>query len=531
MNRSGSFRSFALWLPALALSAAALGGCSSTNAVTGPDDDLTSLTARSRRLTFSGYVFVEPGASDDAILREVQRQTQTAFGALRTSEIAVNSRELKDVDPATFRKKEVDVIDTDDAAAEPAKMLRVSYRYSDNAVVPISMSRRSAISIAVMGRDYRAQTSRVLEECTPNDSHARDFQTSLWYIFDPSSSRCRSAIAAEQEQIDAAREKVPAGGDAVPLVEVNRLYLPVTARLGADRTNRGDSYPEYDRLYAGGIEPDTLIVGMVNGFIGHDAEDHTDFGYGEWMTQLREAMAGHPDFDLVRSDPEVDLRTFDIGDKHLENVSIAQIFDWNRGWSATRPDGFSSAEFEELKAEIGRRVIRHWLTFESKVNVQIGDAPAKEVTLRIQTYFGAGRDSTPHKRAIKTSDIFLYNGHSYIGYGPLDPSRFAPEDFPTSYQILFVDGCVSYNYYERDYIPLKEGGTQNLDLITNGLEAPAWRSGEALGRFTQLLIDGKSHSYLELLEVARATDELRVVDGELDNAYSPAETPITMSAR
>src|SRR4029078_6802195 len=135
----------------------------------------------------------------------------------------------------------------------------------------------------------------------------------------------------------------------------------------------------------------------------------------------------------------------------------------------------------------GKKVIRHWISLEAKEKVKIGAKAAKDFTVKIQTYFGAEGDSTPHKRGIKTSDVFIYNGHSYIGYGPLDPSRFSASDFPSSYQILFIDGCVSYNYYEKDYFPLKDGGTKNLELITNGLEAPAYHSGYALGRFINLL--------------------------------------------
>ena len=145
-------------------------------------------------------------------------------------------------------------------------------------------------------------------------------------------------------------------------------------------------------------------------------------------------------------------------------------------------------------------------------------------------------DSTPHKQAIKTSDIFVYNGHSYIGYGPLDPSRFTAADFPKSYQILFVDGCVSYNYYEKDYIPLKQGGTKNLDLVSNGLESWVNESGPAMGRFMGAFIDGKQNSYTAILKAAQFTyfgydwgmDALRVVDGEVDNKYKPSKTPITV---
>src|SRR5262249_9490119 len=88
----------------------ALSACSAGNDVgdTG-EDDLTSATARARKLSFSGYVYVGAGASDADILDAVRTQTQTAFGALRTSQVAVASRELKGVDASTFKKIPVKV--------------------------------------------------------------------------------------------------------------------------------------------------------------------------------------------------------------------------------------------------------------------------------------------------------------------------------------------------------------------------------------------------------------------------------------
>lgn len=146
-------------------------------------------------------------------------------------------------------------------------------------------------------------------------------------------------------------------------------------------------------------------------------------------------------------------------------------------------------------------------------------------------YFGASSDSRPHKYATKNSDVFIYNGHSSIGYGPLDPRNFTAADFPASYQLMWMDGCVSYNYYHKDYIPLKEGGTKNLDLVTNGLEAPAFRGGLANGQFLVKLLDGRSSSYRDLLLAAEATEALRVVDGELDNEYRPDRLDIRITPR
>ena len=301
----------------------------------------------------------------------------------------------------------------------------------------------------------------------------------------------------------------------------------MTVSLGADKTNKGKSYPEYDRLFAGGVQDGKLVIGLVNGFIDHGAHnDYTDSGYGEWMEELRESFRSHPNFKVVSIEPEEDLTSFELNGKKVSGVSFNDFLEWEIDQTGF-PSSISSSDHSALRKAVGDKIIKHWLTFEANVDVSIGGAAPKPLAIQILTYFGADSDATPHKQAIKNSDVFLYNGHSYIGYGPLDPSNFSASDFPSSYQILFIDGCVSYNYYEKDYIPLKSGGTKNLDLITNGIEAPAFKSGYALGRFVSALVDGTQPSYLDLLTEAEATDALRVVDGELDNTYDPAKKPIT----
>ena len=100
---------------------------------------------------------------------------------------------------------------------------------------------------------------------------------------------------------------------------------------------------------------------------------------------------------------------------------------------------------------------------------------------------------------------------------------------------MWIDGCVSYNYYEKDYIPLKQGGTKNLDLVTNAVESPSFRSGHAMGQWLTVLLNGKGASYKDLLLAARDTDgpgeSLRVVDGEVDNDFTPAKFPMTITPR
>src|SRR3954471_20122559 len=86
-----------------------LAGCSATSGdegTPGDEDDLTSLTARQRTLTFEGIVYVPAGSNDEAILGAARTQTQTAFGALLASKVAVRTREVQNVDVASLKKRD-----------------------------------------------------------------------------------------------------------------------------------------------------------------------------------------------------------------------------------------------------------------------------------------------------------------------------------------------------------------------------------------------------------------------------------------
>ena len=521
------------------LVASALVACAaptdSADGTAGDEEDLTSLTARARKLDFAGYVYVAEGTSDAEIIRTVKQQTQSAFGALRTAKVGVNSRELKDVDPTTFKKTAVSVVDKANPGTS-RKLTKVAYTYTDNALVPVTMANRSAISLALLGTGYASKTDQVLPQCTANDKEAKEFVGSIWYVFDPSVSSCKPAMIAEQQKIDEDRKGLTA--DQVPVSEVSRLYIPMRANLHATTQSSALKYPEYDRLYGGGVEANKLVIGMVSGMMAdwaagerHDTSE--DAGYAMWQEGLREVFKARPGFKLANVEPAADVLNFKVGALDVKFASFDDVIAFEL--DNKNPAGITWSNREQLRKVIADTVVRHWITFEAPVQVTIGGQP-KPCTIKLQSYFGAETDSTPHKRGIKTSDIFVYNGHSYIGYGPLDPSRFQASDFPSTYQVLNVNGCVSYNYYEKDYFPLKAGGTKNLDMVTNGLESWVNESGPAMGRFVGAFIDGKQSSYKAILKAAQFTDfgydwgmdALRVVDGELDNIYKPAKTPITV---
>ena len=527
-------------LPAMLV---AFGACSSGEVASddSQEEDLTSLTARARTLKFEGYVYVEKYASEWSILNTIRKQTQSAFGALRTSDVGVNDRELATIDPATFVKTTVKVIDPNNSSSSK-EMIKVKYTYTSTSVVPKSMSRRSSLSLGVLSSSYSSQTSRILKECTANDSEAREFQSSIWYVFDPSLSQCKTAMKAEQSTIDADRARIGSATNTVPSSEVSRLYLPLTMAFSSASTNSGTSYPEYDRLYAGGVQKDKIVISSVNGMMAdwaagekHDTID--DSGYKMWFKGLREIFKARPGFKYVKADPAIDISSYTVNKTKVTGATFDDLIKWELDGKGY-PTGISSGNARDLRVLVAERLVRHWITFEVPVSVKIGSATAKTVTIQLNTYFGAETDSAPHKRGIKNSDLFVYNGHSYIGYGPLDPSNFSASDFPSSYQVLNLNGCVSYNYYDKDYYALKSGGTENLETVTNGLESYVYGSGEAMGRYIGAFIDGKQNSYRKILEAAQFTDmgytwgddALRVVEGEIDNKYKPSKTPIVVSS-
>lgn len=502
-------------------------------------DDLTSLTARSRKLEFQGYVYVDEGSNDTQILLTVKQQTQSAFGALQAANVGVKSRELGNIDPTTFVRVPVDVIDkTQPANSEPRKMIRVTYTYTDDAIVPTTLADRSALSMALLGTNYQSQSARILPECTKNDTLANEFKNSVWYVFDPQVATCAPAIANEQKLIDSDRQGMT--DNQIPSIEVSRLYIPTTMKLTPTDEAHSNKYPEYDMLYSGmGVESGKLVIGMVNGLmadwaIGEQHELYEDIGYNMWFGGMREVFNAREGFKLVSVEGVEHPLDYEVQGVpiHFNTWNDVMAFELDK----KNPLGMGGLSRDEVRKEMAKTLSLKWVTFEAPITVTM-NGESTPLTIKLQTYFGADTDQTPHKRAIKTSDIMVYNGHSYIGYGPMDPSRFMPEDFPGTYQVLNMNGCVSYNYYNKDYVPLKVGGTKNLDIVTNGLQSWVTESGQAMGRYVGAFIDGNMNSYTDILVKTQFTyygyewgmDALRVVDGELDNTYDPAVKPIALT--
>jgi hypothetical protein len=178
------------------------------------------------------------------------------------------------------------------------------------------------------------------------------------------------------------------------------------------------------------------------------------------------------------------------------------------------------------------------------VEVKTATGETRRVTIELRSFFGQ-EDGTPEARqhaqwryleAFWHGDVFLYNGHSHFGHGPLEPNLYGPQNFNDRYQVYLINSCISFNYYQQDFFWKKPGGSKNLDLVTNGLPSYVNDSGVSTARLLLGLIDGKQRSFEELLNGMRldfpgepAYDPMRVADGELDNTFSQSRTPLTVT--
>ena len=252
------------WL--LGAAVAMLAGCAASrdDAAAGDDSDLTSLSARQRILTFEGIVYVEVGSKDADILALARKQAQTAFGALLASNVAVRTREVQNVDPGSFEKRDVLVIDPNVAGDLGKRMTEVKYAYKDEAVVPVDLARHSSLSLALLAQGADYEIKQVVPFCTLNDKESRDDAEGglLWYDFNPTKSTCRKAIDREQRAIDADTEKLSAKSKQVAKSRAMRLFLPTAFKLAKAATANNPTYPEYDKLFGGGTDPKALTIAL-----------------------------------------------------------------------------------------------------------------------------------------------------------------------------------------------------------------------------------------------------------------------------
>jgi hypothetical protein len=70
---------------------------------------------------------------------------------------------------------------------------------------------------------------------------------------------------------------------------------------------------------------------------------------------------------------------------------------------------------------------------------------------------------------------------------------------PTRYQIFFLNGCSTYPYFKNMYFNAK-GGSENLQLITSGLETDTSTSLPNMLAFLEGFIAGKKLTFQNIMQ-------------------------------
>ncbi len=503
--------------------------------------DLTGVNSAARGIHFQSYVYVPVTASNADIQTAIARQVKTAIGALRDPEVSLNDRDAQhNLDPSKWQRQTLTVVDPANTGT-PAEVVRVTYPYDDVAVVIDSLQSSSAVAFTMLADDYGQHASPLIQSCSDDTTTDTD---SLWYHYTPTMASCQALIQGELTAIQTEQQGL--GGDVtkVGVHEAGRWFMPVTAKLDPPMFASHDYSPEYDRLYGVGTNKSELIVYAFFG-VNADETDPDDILGQEAIKFLRTMLAAAPSFRPVATNPSAMLEDIFVNGQKVTNVTYGAMFSWildKAGYPAEV--GQDPAAIQALRRQAMAKFTERWIYWDLPVTVTDANGNVKKVTIEVRTYYGY-EDGSPDARqhaewryleAFWYGDVFLYNGHSHFGHGPLEPFLYGPQNFNANYQIMLVDSCISYNYYHEDFLAMKPGGSKNLDMVLNGLPAYVQDMGIATARFLTSLIDGRQHTYVDLLKAMElnepwdpAYDPMRVVDGELDNVFSQTATPLTVS--
>jgi hypothetical protein len=507
----------------------------STNA-----DDLTGVTSVERGIHFQGQVVVPSGSSDDVIATAIAREVKTAIGALRSPKVSLADRAARsNLDPTRWTRAELTVVDPAHPDAPAQRVLRVSFPYDDRAVVTHDLDRRSAVDFTVLADDYAAHSAQLVAQCSDDTTTDVD---SLWYHYQPQSTSCSALASAELDAIAAERKALAAmkaGPETIGPREAARWFLPLTAKLDAPQTPGKAFSPEYDRLFGVGTDKSSLVVYAFFG-VDQDENDPDDVLAQEAAKFLRTMLRAQPNFRPVKTDPLAWLLDFDVDGKRIDGVTYDRMLGWIVDQSGYPAEvGTDATKIAALRRQAIAKLAERWIYWDLPVTVN-----GKSLTIEVRSFYGYedGSDAARqhaqwrYLEAFWYGDVFLYNGHSHFGHGPLEPTLYGPQNFNDRYQIMLVNSCISYNYYHQDFFEKKPGGTKNLDMVVNGLPSYVLDGGVATARFLNGLISGAQPTYVDLLDSMKLDfswgekgyDPMRVVDGELDNVFSQAATPITL---
>lgn len=272
-------------------------------------------------------------------------------------------------------------------------------------------------------------------------------------------------------------------------------------------TNTTVSYPEYERL------PDAQGTVAIHLLMGKDEENRN-----------------RDPFASARADGNAE--SFRRIASVLENMGFSR-----REWS-----------LDEVKNIVQERLHPYPYPYVLEFRKSYNGTRAKEAVVRL--VFG---DSDPKdgrkigmpamlKDAYQNAAVMIWDGHSGAGTDCGLPSVYGKENLrfppaPDHYQIFQFHTCSSYSYYNSAVLAQRPN-RQNLDIISNGLEAPftnAYKANLALIQAIDTWAKrGQRTSYQRLTEKME-NENLVVVTGDEDNSCARGliakKTPGSVSTR
>jgi hypothetical protein len=495
-------------------------------------DDLTSVGGVAKRIEWDSFVYVPIGADDATIATAIRRQVKSSLGALRERTIGIADRDARtNLDPAGWVKEPLDVVAAD---GSPLRSLqRVRYHYVDTALVGKSADPGSALTFTLLFGDYTqpAAAAALQPACVDEPTDA----DSLWYHYAPRRSACASLINAEARAIAADQARVGDQPGRIVRSDAERRFVTVRATL-APITAAPTLYPEYDRLWGFGSDRQKVVVYAFVG-VDHDLRDSHDISAIEYQRMLRTVRARFPQLRVVETRPFAMLLDFWIDGQKLEGVTFDDVHRWmieDSGYPAIV--GSDAGKREALRQQVIDRFAERTIVWQMPVTVTRG-SETRAMTVELRTFWGLedGRADIKQRaiwrylEAFWHGDIFAYTGHSHFGHGPLEPTNYWRGNFPERYQVMLVNSCLSYNYYDLDFVEMHPNGSRDLDIVMNGLPAYWNGMGEATAKYLTGLLDGENRSWAQVLDGMRVADPwgragyepMRAVNGELDNAFAP----------
>ncbi|MDB4929730.1 MAG: hypothetical protein JWM10_2214 [Myxococcaceae bacterium] len=523
--------------------ALALAGCATDEALLEGDDDsespadlatseITGSNAVGRNATIQSYVLVRVGASDAEIQRAAVQQIRPLFGALKAMDVGLGNRldtpaAPTFIDARTFQRDTVDVVDPAHPETRVSQLMRVRFTYTDRAIVTLRLGSSRALNTTTLFGDYNAHADDIVQQC---QTEKMDWGASgIWYNYEPQTGSCQSLISAETARLAAERRLLRNGDREVTVNESTRWFTPISVKLTT--ISRSETkYPDYHRVWDDG----QLVIGSFFGEDKHD--DPNDYGARNFFTYIRTVLQARPELRVAAAGTDLTRVTFNGAT--ITNVTALQVAQW-----IVDKTNYPTQVPLAMRDAFRQTVIRQWrdkaVTLSASVNVSI-NGTARAGGAQVRVYYGdeegAGTGAVQrYQAAFRDVDVFQYTGHSHLGSGPLDARNYSASNFPNRYQVLMINSCVSFNYYNT-FFAMHPGGTLNLDTVTNGLPVFLEGSGLSSARFAVAFLDGRFRSYADILGGMRVDlpwerghDANRVADGETDNTFTPTRQRMTLA--